>query len=78
MILRKECRGDGEVPYVVVDDLTPEQSTAARRAMDAWVAARLPPVATVGSARIYALPAEGPMPAPLVPESPLEPESTPE
>ncbi len=58
-IIRQECRGDGPIPYVVTPGLTPEQQTEPRKHMDAWIAGKLEPVATVGSSRVYALPREG-------------------
>ncbi|MBM4392918.1 MAG: hypothetical protein FJ090_17470 [Deltaproteobacteria bacterium] len=58
-VIRKECRGDGDIPYVVTPGLTPEQQTEPRRHMDAWIAEKLEPVAEVGSTKIYAIPREG-------------------
>ncbi|MBM4366924.1 MAG: hypothetical protein FJ102_11995 [Deltaproteobacteria bacterium] len=58
-IIRKECRGVGDIPYVVTPGLTAEQETEPRRHMDAWIGSKLEPVAEVGSTRIYAIPREG-------------------
>jgi hypothetical protein len=58
-ILQKECAGEGDIPLVVVDGLTTEQRSERRAHFEEWVGTRLAPVATVGNAKIYALPREG-------------------
>lgn len=64
-ILQTECPGAGEVAWLAIDGLPPGQETPARRAMSAWIDARLTPALVEGAAKVYALPRAGPLPAGL-------------
>lgn len=61
-IMRKECPGTGDIPYVVFPYLRSDLTWPARTAMDRWITDSLPPVADVvgggGHATIYAVPRE--------------------
>lgn len=64
-IMRKECRGEGPIPYVVYPNPRSDLQWPARTSMDAWIKDRLPAVATIeaggGSATLHALPRSGPI-----------------
>lgn len=63
-IMRKECAGTGDIPYVVFPNPRADLQWPARTAMDRWVTTKLEPVAQVqgggGHATIYAIPRSGP------------------
>jgi hypothetical protein len=61
-VLRKECSGDGPIPYVVVVKKARDERQDSRKELDAWVQAGFPLVETVDdplyTAQIYGIPRE--------------------
>lgn len=58
-VLRNECAGTGDIPFVVAPGMSREQEGPFRLALTDWIEARLDPVTTVGDVRLYALPRQG-------------------
>jgi len=58
-IIQTQCRGEGDIPYVVTPGVSAEQVSRPRAAMDVWIEAHLDPIAEVGSDRVYRIPRTG-------------------